>query len=408
MPLLEDTQRKLAAFQAKVRDVASTTFPYPEAEAALRVIEDKVQERLDSLTRLSGSSSRETVVESCRTAVQIIPIYLPIVGFCLRSKNINNPLEAYWPLLRLSRQLAGEGCQLILSSEWQFSPYTYLQVPYLTDYVLIGLPASESSNALLLPLAGHELGHTLWAKEKCSNTYRPHVYAKVIDLFLARWDDFQQYETSLKEEEFEGSLLGLKYYQAPIDWALRQLEEVFCDVIGLRLFGAAYLHAFAYFLAPGDPAARSRHYPHLAQRAQYLALAAAKFKVSLPTSFVDQFEEENAGNQGLDSFQIAIADEACSQLVADVIAQVNRLGEDRSLPDPSGEEVETVVENFRLLVPARSPTSASQVLNAGWKAHARTDLWSEYEQIQDDRDRVLNELILKSLEALEVSARRDG
>jgi hypothetical protein len=49
---------------------------------------------------------------------------------------------------------------------------------------------------------------------------------------------------------------------ASINYAVRQAEELFCDLFSYALFGESYLHAFAYILAPGGGACDS-NYPLL-------------------------------------------------------------------------------------------------------------------------------------------------
>ena len=64
---------------------------------------------------------------------------------------------------------ANRETRLILSSEWDYSPFMYDQITDLPSFVFIGLPACESANPLLLPLAGHELGHSVWVKNDSRN-----------------------------------------------------------------------------------------------------------------------------------------------------------------------------------------------------------------------------------------------
>jgi hypothetical protein len=51
--------------------------------------------------------------------------------------------------------------------------------------------------------------------------------------------------------------------------ASRQAEELFCDLLGLRLFGEGFLYSFIYVISPhlGD---RVPHYPPLAARVSVL------------------------------------------------------------------------------------------------------------------------------------------
>ena len=95
------------------------------------------------------------------TSLHDLAQYTPILGFILRSTNIRNAFEARGPLVRLAQKLLSKNTKLIVSSEWQYSPFVHPPIQDLKNFVLIGLPAPESSNPLIIPLAGHELGHAV-------------------------------------------------------------------------------------------------------------------------------------------------------------------------------------------------------------------------------------------------------
>jgi hypothetical protein len=95
---------------------------------------------------------------ACQIANMTISRFHSLLRFVLRSTNVRNAFELFDPLLRMSQKLIGKDTKLILSSEWSFSPFTYVGVfPELPGFVFIGIPASESGNALIIPAAGHEL-----------------------------------------------------------------------------------------------------------------------------------------------------------------------------------------------------------------------------------------------------------
>jgi hypothetical protein len=80
----------------------------------------------------------------------------------------------YVPFLDICKSLVGDKARLILSSEWEYVPYTYPQnLNELPEFIVIGLPASESDNILVFPAAGHELGHSLWRKEQMHTDIGP-------------------------------------------------------------------------------------------------------------------------------------------------------------------------------------------------------------------------------------------
>jgi len=54
----------------------------------------------------------------------------------------------------------------------------------------------------------------------------------------------------------------------------------------------------------------------------------------------------------------------------------------------------------RHVIPAVAPASLTNILNAGWKAYHKRDIWSDHPEISE-RDEILKELLLKSIEVLE-------
>jgi hypothetical protein len=65
------------------------------------------------------------------------------------------------------------------------------------------------------------------------------------------------------------------------DVTARQCEESFCDAVGVRLFGEAFLHSFEYLLMPSLGGDRSGLYPSLARRMADMTEAAALFQYDL-------------------------------------------------------------------------------------------------------------------------------
>ena len=86
----------------------------------------------------------------------------------------------YAPVLRLARRLLGPDTKLLLSSEWDYSPFVYLPTRDLPEFVLIGVPAYESSNPLLISLAGHELGHNVWNQQDLGKKYDAALRTEVL------------------------------------------------------------------------------------------------------------------------------------------------------------------------------------------------------------------------------------
>ena len=235
------------AVLSEIGRMEGAEFPCEHSQEALKETKEVFETHRDSLAALSDKSDKATAELACSAAFADLSQSIDLLGFLLRSTSVRNAFEAYGPLLRIARKLLGEETRLIISSEWFFSPFTYVGYHYLPGVALIGLPAPESSNPFLLPLAGHELGHSAWPRYGLSRKMEKAIETAVIEEIKSRWEkDCETYFHGHKIDEVGTDLLARPMWKPAWDWALRQCEEHFCDFFGLRLFGEAYLHAFAF------------------------------------------------------------------------------------------------------------------------------------------------------------------
>ena len=155
------------------------------------------------LRRMRPAAPVNLVNNVCSISLKKLQTYLPLLGFILRSTNVRNAFEAYPPLLRLARRLLGADTQLILSSEWDFIPVIYHSIRALPKYVLIGFPAPESSNPLLIPLAGHELGHSVWKSpenQPIRESFDEKINNGIVHEIITTW--WAEYESIYSKEGF--------------------------------------------------------------------------------------------------------------------------------------------------------------------------------------------------------------
>src|SRR3546814_1872439 len=77
-------------------------------------------------------------------------------------------------------------------------------------------------------------------------------------------------ETSLVSNELgvDGAALA-KLRDAVLRSAIKQLEEIFCDLFGLFIFCRSFLYAYEYFLSPGW-VMRSAYYPSILHLFRFL------------------------------------------------------------------------------------------------------------------------------------------
>ena len=147
-----------------IRQLKASEFPYSDSKDALCRIEQLFENTLQRLD--ATDADPEYIRQLCSISLRHLFIYVPKLGFILRSTNVRNAFETFGPVRDIARKALGPEIRLLLSSEWAFSPMVYHQIGALPGFVLIGLPASESSNPLLIPLCGHELGHAVWVDKK--------------------------------------------------------------------------------------------------------------------------------------------------------------------------------------------------------------------------------------------------
>jgi hypothetical protein len=404
---LEYARRRLSAFLSEIARLKEVEIPYPHSKASLDRLESVFQGQLQWLRSLDTTNDPAVVNEACKQALRALFYYLPLLGFILRSTNIRNAFEVYGPLLQLASNLlepkSERKIHLLLSSEWDYSPFIY-SFPDLPGFVLIGLPATESSNPLLMPLAGHELGHSIWARQQLGKRLASKIEQAVRDRIRGRWSDYQQAypEIEVKPDELETNLLALVTYEKSVEWAGIQAEESFCDFIGLRIFGRSYLHAFAYLLSPGLPGQRSPHYPNMPRRIENILAASDTYGVQVPEEYNGQFvsQDEPDYSQG-DAFQLSIAVEALQKIIPELISTAAQIVHAARVTSTSDDEVNRIYRDFLMMIPSKHTRCLADILNAGWKVFEEPDRWMDIGEDSDRKDFILKELVLKTIEVFE-------
>ena len=237
------TAQRLEAFLSEVLRLEHSEFPFKHSEDALRALESVVRDSLLSIEAIPAGMSNSVVNQRCSVELNQALDYHQLMGFLLRSTNVRNSFEVFRPIVRLSRKLLGavgvspDDVRVLLSSEWDYSPYVFHGIPYLKGYVFVGLPATESSNPLILPLAGHELGHTVWAEGGLEAKFKSNMVLELVSQLASRWSDlgvaFPAYTGTSKKSEME--ILSDMFLMDIVDRANRlatsQLEETFCDIL---------------------------------------------------------------------------------------------------------------------------------------------------------------------------------
>ncbi|MBI1817419.1 MAG: hypothetical protein HYR72_20790 [Deltaproteobacteria bacterium] len=399
----EHTLARLRAVLSEIARLESAEFPRADCRKGLELIKRQFTDRIALIEGLTPQNNPDVIQAACGEALQQIFLHLPLLGFFLRSTNVRNAFELHDPLYRLAKELIGPGVRLVLSSEWEFSPFTYKSLVELPDFVLIGMPASESGNGLVLPLAGHELGHAVWAKHRLAEHFQSPLVEAIVGEIKRRWEEYKTHFPHVNEDALL-DLEGQSTWAPTFKLALSQLEETFCDFIGVRIFFDAYLHAFAYLLVPGL-ANRSPDYPSMRVRAQNVTKAAQRFGTQAPTDYVSWFCEQLLPSRNARSeFLCSLADKVLEQLVDQLLDKSASIAEGANIPQRDDTEIRSIVEAFRLVTPASEVKSLASIATAGWVALHDQDIWKDRPDIEKRKLEVLNELVLKNVEVLEIEA----
>jgi hypothetical protein len=411
MDIKFNTEKKARAFVAQIDRILLSDFPHAASESALNLFRRFFEEQLARISRAGTSSDRALLESTCTTTNQRIYQYLPILGLLLRSTNTRNSFEAYYAFVEIARALIGPGANVIFSSEWDFSPLTYpMTVSVLPDYVLLGMPSSESSNALILPLAGHELGHSVWSNEQLENKFAASVQDEAREHLKTNWPTFvlafpEHSNIQPTDDELTNNMFLNFVISNVIQIALSQIEEIFCDGVGAHLFGQSYALAFHYLLAPSLGGGRSTEYPTMQNRANFIATLGgadltkhgfADFKSEFSDPILTMPPRETFISDTADAIGIKLASAMYSEAHSIVMSKAKDFA-----AEPGAQP--RILNRFVKGLPVREPRSLSDIVNAGWayfQSEAPTFQENERELVE-----WISELVLKSIEVLEFRSR---
>ncbi len=407
MDHVDYTSQKLRLVLDQIKGLSDSEFPHADPQEALTLLRKLFDNDIDRIVKAVAGGDEATKAAACAQATSDVARFLPILGFCLRSTNVRNSFELFVPLLQLARQLLDRrDTKLILSSEWDFSPFTYpLVIPELPNFVLIGLPASESGNALVIPLSGHELGHSVWRAYGMEAKFQPELQKKVIDALKRRWADFEAInQTKLDVSKVESDMFVRTNWLSALQTSARQVQEMLCDCIAVRIFGESYFHATEYLISPHFGNRRAPNYPDIGTRMRSMEAAADRFKIPHPANFAGRFSEAPCSLDNRGEFLLSLADEATKASVNDILDAAEQIATAVKLPLPDVDAANRIYACFKKGVPASKLANLADVINAGWQAYFDNDLW-EPNSLALDRFGPLNELILKTVEVMEFEIR---
>ena len=406
--LVDQTRSKIDGLLKTIDGLSAVDFPFSDATKLLRVISEEFQRLRADLPPETAEATPDVAKTLCRRALESIQNYLPVLGFISRSSDLEAPVELHGPLLRLTKRAIQSDALLVIFSEWNYSPFTFL-FPELAKrgVVLVGMPRSEAHNPLIAPLAGHELGHNIWQKEGFGSVFENLAGKIILDEMKANWERWKRL-LGLENPDQLSDLMGTRYWETPLTWAVRQCEETFCDLVGLLLFRDAYLHAFQYLLAPGDSVRRAYHYPDLYERARTLLESAKKLDIEVSAKYADNFEKTTIEAEEIVVQYVALADSTCTRLVPNLFETASKVVSERKLSGYSKAEVAKAKAQLDRAVPVSGSAGIENILIAAWEHSLNIDnfLGTRLPAVRDpEKEIVLHELVLKSFEVFEVEQR---
>ncbi len=189
----------------------------------------------------------------------------------------------------------------------------------------------------------------------------------------------------------------------------QQCEEVFCDIVGTRIFGASYLRAFAYLIFPSPKSQERRNfeYPGNVARVRYMKQAAKRFVTPVPEEFGEDFDDILPRDLvGARRHMVLAADTATENAFSRLLAEVERLFPASLMPSIDNTSVSTLAELFKKRRPGDGIYRLPDIIEAAWDVHLgvvgnRGANLFEYL-------RSLNEIVFKTIEVSEFYRRIDG
>lgn len=374
-------------------------WPHRDSEDALKRIRKLLQGKLDDLIKLDDGANIEVIKSHCKEARSSISQYMGFLGFILRSSNVRNAFEIYEPLCRLGKELLGEDLRIVVGSEWNYIPFIYpTPAELLSDYIFVGLPASEGQNALLVPIAGHELGHAVWRRTPLKRFFSKMIQEGIVSRIQNDWPNFKELFSNFTSEQIGEDLVARTIWGKSYEFSERQCEEIFSDVLALWIFGEGFIHAFRYLLFPNQGVRASNFYPSNGSRAEFITKASGGFGDKTAYSLIDLFPKEEISKDKL----LTLADETTRQLVPDIIAQVRAHCEEKKIKRPTPEGKEAARRSLWEIKPTKNHDTIADIINAAWEIRLKVREWEIVGVKEARKLYILNDLVFKSFEGVEV------
>jgi hypothetical protein len=386
---------RLSRFESQLATISRSEYLPASTTKALSAVGQEIVRLRSILDEVITYSDQTYLLRHVVLINQKLYTLTNYLGILLRSTNLRNSFEAYFAFEEMSRKLIGEEDRLVISSEWDASPFYIPNPPAVLDgYVFIGMPAFASRNALLLPLAAHELGHAVWRIRSLDG---PLI--TTADLHLRNEIDKDE-PGFIRDFGLEQNLFFSSERDRIISDCLRivgsQCEEIFCDLFGAALFGRSYLYAFDFFLSPGY-GTREFDYPSLVDRIRFMKEVTSVSESEILNSESFEKAEPQTRNRPL----VTLADKITGLLQPAILKIARDIASKIEYDREGTDTTEDLVRNLRIGIPPRRPASPIDILNAIWTVFLskRAAMTSFEERMK--LTTLMTNLCLKSLEIYE-------
>jgi hypothetical protein len=232
-------------------------------------------------------------------------------------------------------------------------------------------------------------------------------------LYKENWEQVRKRfdQSPVTADKLETDLFLLRIWGESYKLAQRQLEEVFCDFLGLYVFGQSFLHSFRYLISPSLGYDRSLNYPPLRERAEYMMEYGESLGLRGIPEYASSFSEQKTTLSPGEAFILEMADEATKNLHGRLSRMVEKYRGKAECFREGTKDEEGIKRSLLSCVPAASARSMTAVVNAAWDIRMRIDDWNILQDIEDEarrqkeKLRVLRDLVLKSFEIYEFRKR---
>lgn len=120
---LANAELRTALALCQIEELAHGEHSHGHTKDILKEIAERISDNLDGLKTAASVNNADVVRANAATLILDLNIYLPVLGFILRSSNVRNAFEVFDPLMDMCKAIVGSDVRLIYSSEWDYSPF---------------------------------------------------------------------------------------------------------------------------------------------------------------------------------------------------------------------------------------------------------------------------------------------